>query len=58
MTRVAAKLIGFLIAILLLVIWIVITNNLPTSTGIGGNLIAIITAMLMGLLGYVAVVKQ
>lgn len=57
MHRTAGKLIGLLITILLLVIWIVVTNSLPTSPGIGANVIMLLGAMLAGLFGYVSVVK-
>jgi hypothetical protein len=53
----AAKVIGLLTTVLLLVVWVVLNNNLPGSVGLGMNLIVLIGAALAGLFTYVTVVK-
>lgn len=57
MVKQAAKVIGLLTTVLLLVVWVVLNNNLPGSVGLGMNLIVLIGAALAGLFTYVTVVK-
>jgi hypothetical protein len=55
--RQAAKVIGLLTTVLLLVVWVVLNNNLPFSVGLGMNLIVIVGSTLAGLFAYVTVMK-
>ena len=57
MVRLAAKIIGLLTAVLVLIMWIVLNNHLPGSVGLGVNLIAILVAALTGLFAYVTVLS-
>jgi hypothetical protein len=53
----AAKVIGLLVTLLMLLVWVVLNSNLPTSPGIGTNLIVIVGSLLVGVMAYVAVMK-
>ena len=58
MVELAAKVIGALTIILLLVMWSVVSDMIPVAMGIGVNLIVIIGSILAGLFAYVTVMKS
>ncbi|MDZ7745003.1 MAG: hypothetical protein U5K28_00135 [Halobacteriales archaeon] len=58
MIRQAAKVIGLLVTILLLVVWVVLNNNLPGSVSFGMNIIVVLAALLAGLFSYVSIIKS
>jgi hypothetical protein len=53
-SKLAAQVLGFLTTILVLVVWSVVSSNLPVSIGLGVHLIAIIGSCITGLMTYIS----
>lgn len=57
MVRRAAQVIGVLIILLMLVVWLVFNQALPIDVGFSVHLVAVLVALLSGLMAYVSVLK-
>jgi len=58
MVRQAARWIGVLTGILLLLLWLFLNGSLPGSVDLGAHLIAVVVSVLGGLFAYVTIMTE